>query len=83
MDTGNASFVLEYDGASEQGGGPKARKTNSFFVWLRNQHIDTYFNYHDSPDFTPIETCWQPSKSFQCKRPHWDKQTLRVPMKEG
>ncbi len=76
-------FVLEQDGASRHGGGPKARKNNPVAVWLRNHHVDSYFNCHDSPDFAPIETCWQPPKSFQRKRPHWDKQTLRELLEEG
>jgi len=76
-------FVLEQDGASGHGGGPKARKNNPVATWLRNHHVNTYFNCHDSPDFAPIETCWQPPKSFQRKRPHWDKQTLRELLEEG
>lgn len=77
------TFVLEQDGASGHGGGPKARKNNPVALWLRNHNIDTYFNCHDSPDFAPIETCWQPPKSFQRKRPHWDKQTLRELLEKG
>ena len=76
-------FVLEQDGASGHGGGPTARKKIPVGIWLRNHHVDNYFNCHDSPGLTPIETCWQPPKSFQRKRPHWDKQTLRELLKEG
>jgi len=74
--------VLEQDDASGHDGGSKARKDNPVAIWLRNHHVNSYFNCHDSLDFASIETCWQPPKSFQRKRPHWDKQTLRELLEE-
>jgi len=76
-------FVLEEDGASGHGGGPKARKDSIVANWKKRHGIETYFNCHDSPDLAPIETCWGPPKRFQCKRPHWDKQTLKELLEEG
>ena len=54
-------FVLEEDGASGHGGGPKARKNNPVAVWKKKHHVSSYFNCHDSPDLAIIKTCWQAS----------------------
>lgn len=50
-------FVLEEDGASGHGGGPRARKNNPAAEWKKRHNIDAYFNCHDSPDLSIIETC--------------------------
>jgi len=76
-------FVLEEDGASGHGGGPKARVNNPVAKWKKRHNVKTYFNCHNSPDLTIIETCWQPPKDCQRKRPHWDKQTLKELLEEG
>lgn len=45
--------------------------------------METYFNYHNSPDLAPIENCWQPVKQTLCKYPHWDDATTKKLMYEG
>jgi hypothetical protein len=76
-------FVLEEDGDSGHGGGPKARKNNPVAKWKQDMGLNTYFNCHNSPDLAPIENCWQAPKSFVRKRPHYDEQTLMELMREG
>lgn len=67
-------FVLEEDGDSGHGGGcggwdpekedaPQGRKENILQIWKREHRLEFYFNCHDSPDFAPIENCWQAPKS--------------------
>lgn len=76
-------FVLEEDGDSGCGGGPKARKNNPVAKWKRDIGLKTYFNCHDSPDLTPIENCWSAPKAYVQKRPHWDEQSLWELLLEG
>jgi hypothetical protein len=75
--------VLEEDNASGHGGEPKARVNNLVAKWKKRHNVKTYFNCHNSPDLTIIETCWQPPKDYQRKRPYWDKQALNELLEEG
>ena len=50
-------FVLEEDGDSGYGRGPTAKKNNPVARWKKDYGLETYFNYAESHDFTPIENC--------------------------
>ena len=78
-------YVLEQDGASGHGGseGPEARCRNPMAKRFMDRGVETFFNYHDSPDLVPIETSWQGPKQYQRKCPHWDHETLRELFREG
>lgn len=72
-------FVLEEDGDS--GHGPE--KENLVRKWKEENGLKLYFNYHDSPDLSPIENCWQAPKQNVNKYPHWDDYTVRELMEKG
>jgi hypothetical protein len=50
-------FVLEEDGDSGHGYGGKY--DNKVKKWKRSHSLVTYQNFHNSPDLSPIENCWQ------------------------
>jgi len=60
-------FVLEEDGASGHGGGPRARKNNPVAEWKKRHNVDTYFNCHDSPDLTMERDLLGTTKAFSTK----------------
>ena len=76
-------FVLEEDGASGHGGGPKARKDSLVAKWKDKKRVEHYFNCHDSPDLAPIENTFQGPKGHMRKHPHWDEQSLIDILQEG
>jgi len=47
--------VLEENGDSRHGRGPKARKTNSVAKWKYEVGLETYFNCVESPNLVPIK----------------------------
>ncbi|KAF1964030.1 hypothetical protein BU23DRAFT_585773 [Bimuria novae-zelandiae CBS 107.79] len=72
-------FVLEEDGDSGHGPG----KSNIVRTWKQDNNLTSYFNCHSSPDFSPIENCWQPPKQYVKKFPHWDEGDTRELALEG
>jgi hypothetical protein len=72
-------FVLEEDGDSGHGTGPK----NIVHTWKQDHGLKSYFNCHDSLDLAPIEKAWQPPKQYIRKFPHWDKEETQELAKEG
>jgi hypothetical protein len=53
-------FVLEEDGDS--GHGPPRSVGNIVKTWKKDHGLEHYFNCPGSPDLTPIEDAWQPTK---------------------
>ena len=45
--------------------------------------MEHYFNCASSPDFSPIENCWQTIKQHVRKYPHWDDATLKELIRAG
>lgn len=39
--------------------------------------LEYYFNYHSSPDLSPIKNCWQPVMQNLHNNPHWDDNTKK------
>ena len=76
-------FVLEEDGDSGYGRGPAAKKNNPVARWKKDHSPETYFNRAESPNFTPIENCWQAPKVHVQKRPYFDEQSLIELLLEG
>ena len=72
-------FVLKEDGYSGHGPG----KSNIVCSWKEQNNLETYFNYHNSPDLVPIENYWQPVKQTLRKYPHWDDVTTKELIYEG
>ncbi|KAF2026267.1 hypothetical protein EK21DRAFT_115950 [Setomelanomma holmii] len=72
-------FVLEEDGDSGYGLG----KSNVVRKWKQDNKLEHHFNCHSSPDFAPIENCWQPPKQYVKKFPHWDENNTRELALEG
>jgi len=77
-------FVLEEDRDSGHG----ISKTNTPATryvknWKTANNLDCFFNCSGSPDLSPIEDCWQPTKQYVRRFPHWEKEdTIRL-AKEG
>lgn len=72
-------FVLEEDGDSGHGPG----KSNIVKTWKQNHDLEYYFNCSSSPDLSPIENAWLPSKQYIRKYPHWDDSTTKGLIYEG
>ncbi|KAF2033422.1 hypothetical protein EK21DRAFT_86230 [Setomelanomma holmii] len=72
-------FVLEEGGNSGHGPG----KSNIVRKWKQDNKLEHYFICHSSPDFAPIENCWQPPKQYVKKFPHWDENDTRELALEG
>ena len=70
-------FILEQDGASGHGDGPKARQNNPVAVWFSEKGVEMFFNCHD------FENSWQGPRQYAQNRPYWDQQTLREILCEG
>ncbi|KAF2633510.1 hypothetical protein BU25DRAFT_427022 [Macroventuria anomochaeta] len=78
------TFCLEEDSNSGHGPG----KSNIVRTWKDRQqaqhsNFTHYFNYHNSPDLTIIENCWQLPKQHVEKFPHWDEQDTKDLALEG
>ncbi|KAF2193554.1 hypothetical protein K469DRAFT_734875 [Zopfia rhizophila CBS 207.26] len=71
-------FILEED--RDSGHGPS--KSNIVRTWKQKHNLQHYFNYHSSPDLSPIENCWQPPKQYLAIE-GWDKRLKDVIAKEG
>ena len=76
-------FVLEEDGDSGHGRGSTAKRNNPVARWKKDNSLETYFNCAESPDFAPIENCWQAPKVYVQKRPYFDEQSLIELLSEG
>ena len=55
------TFILEEDGDS---GYDKANNNNIMRQWKQQHGLQYYFNAPQSPDLSPIENCWQPTKGY-------------------
>jgi hypothetical protein len=73
-------FILEEDNDSGHGGGSH---NNIVAKWKCDNNLDHYFNSPNSPDFAPIENCWQVMKQYLKKFPHWDEAETRELAHEG
>ena len=83
--------MLEEDGDSGHGGNqhawkgadappPKTKRSvaeNPVQCWKRENGLKFYFNCHSSPDFSPIENCWQGPKARVKNLGHFDSETTR------
>ena len=90
-------FVLEEDGDSGYGGkrhgwkgantpppGTKRRVAeNPVQCWKRENSLKFYFNCYSSPDFSPIENCWQGPGAKVKNLGHFDSETTREPARTG
>ncbi|KAI5805098.1 hypothetical protein EDC01DRAFT_642001 [Geopyxis carbonaria] len=88
-------FVLEEDGDSGHGGRrlawdptrPKSRNSRQNIVqkWRRENNLKSYFTCHNSPDLSPVESCWQGlGPNTQVKKVgHFDSETTRELVCEG
>ena len=54
--------MLEEDGDSGHGRDPTAKENNPVARWKKDYGLETYFSCAESPDFAPIENCWQAPK---------------------
>ena len=73
-------FILEEDNDSGHGGGSSR---NLVARWKQREGLDYFFNCPNSPDFSPIENCWQPMKQHLKKFPHWNEFETRDLAREG
>ena len=76
-------FVLEEDQDSGHGMPGKIKKTNIVTEWKAKNGLESYFNGSHMPEISPIEDCWQPTKQYVRKFPHWDEQDTRELALEG
>ena len=90
-------FVLEEDGESGHGGcrnawnplakavgsGPSTKKENIVLQWKREHGLKFYFNYHSSPELSPIENCWHGPKQRVKQIGHFDAETTNELIYEG
>ena len=72
-------FILEEDDDSGHGTG----KNNIVRTWKEQNGLEYYFNYHSSPDLSPIKNCWQAPKAYIRKYPHWDDRSIRSLIYKG
>jgi hypothetical protein len=79
IDPTQESFILEEDGDSSHGPGA----SNIVRTWKEKNGLQSYFNCHLSPDFSPIENCWQPSKQHVRKYPHQTEDDTKQLAEEG
>lgn len=73
-------FVLEEDGDSGHGTG---KQDDIVKAWKTRHCLKHYFNAAASPDLSPIENCWQPTKQHLKKYPHWDESTTKQLILDG
>lgn len=66
-------FVLKEDDNS----GHDTGKSNIIHKWKAENQLKAYFNCASSPDLSPIENCWQPTKQELYKHIHWDVQIIK------
>lgn len=71
--------MLEEDGDS----GHRPGKSDIVRTWKQENNLEYYFNWHPSPDLSPIENCWQSVKQNRHKDPHWDDNTTKELIYEG
>jgi transposase len=73
-------FVLEEDRDSGHGISVKLTPATKLVKdWKEANSLTSFFNCSGSPDLSPIEDCWQPTKQYIRKFPHWQKQdTIRL-----
>ncbi len=71
--------MLEEDGDS--GHGPS--KNNLVQDWKKEHKLQSYFNCASLPDLAPIENCWQTSKEYLRKYPHWNDSATKELILEG
>lgn len=77
-------FVLEEDRDSGHGISKTNTPTTRYVkAWKESNNLKYYFNCSGSPDLSPIENCWQPTKHYIRKEPHWDRQDTRNLAQEG
>jgi hypothetical protein len=63
------SFILEKDNDSGYGSGSSSDMAAN---WKHKLGLDSYFNCSNSPNLAPIENCWQLSKQYLKRFPHWN-----------
>ena len=69
------NFILKEDGDSDHG---KANNNNIVRQWKQQHGLQYYFNTSQSPDLTPIENCWQPTKGYIDQENHLSDEVLKV-----
>jgi transposase len=67
------TFILEEDGDSGHGPGPKNRVRR----WKEKHGLMYYFNCPGSPDLSPIENVWSLLKAKMRKYSCWDNESLK------
>jgi hypothetical protein len=72
-------FVLEEDRDTSHGIG----ETNKVKTFKAENNIECYFNMSGSPDLSPSENSWQPTKAYVRKFQHWEVDETQQLAKEG
>ena len=72
-------FVLEEDRDTSHGIGKK----NIVKTWKEQNHLECYFNMTGSPDLSPSENSWQPTKAYVRRFQHWEVDETQQLAKEG
>lgn len=70
---------MEEDNDSGHGTG----KRNIVRTWKARHKLDHYFQSSQSPDFSPIEKCWNAPKEYVKKKPYWNDQIVKDLAEEG